>query len=65
MITREMMIQQLEKKRTALNQELMKTKSIREANRVERELWALRAAISYHKSRQAKPESRAASAHVP
>jgi hypothetical protein len=57
-ISRERMIQQLERKRTALNHKLMKTRNLRDANRIERELWALRAAISYHKSQPALPEPR-------
>jgi membrane-bound lytic murein transglycosylase MltF len=57
MISREKLLKQLEEKRATLNQKLMKTRSLREANRIERELWALRAAIAYHTSHQAKPES--------
>lgn len=55
MISRDKLIQQLEGKRVALNRELMKAKSQTEANRIERELWALRTAIAYH--RAAKPQS--------
>ena len=41
-------IQELELKRRALNERLMNTRDLAEANSIERELWALRAAIRYH-----------------
>ncbi len=44
-------IQELEIKRRALNERLMNAKDVTEANSIERELWALRARIRYHKSR--------------
>ncbi len=42
-------IRELEFKRRALNERLMNAKDVAEANGIERELWALRAAIRYHK----------------
>ena len=57
MIPRDELVQQLEDKRVALNRELMLAKSQAEANRIERELWALRTAIAYHKSAKNEPES--------
>jgi hypothetical protein len=51
-------IRELELKRKALNERLMNAKDIAEANAIERELWALRAAIRYHKSKIAR-EARA------
>lgn len=42
-------IRELEFKRRALNERLMNTKDVAEANSIERELWALRAAIRYHR----------------
>ena len=47
-------IRELESKRRALNERLMNSKDVAEANSIERELWALRAAIRHHKSRMAK-----------
>ena len=47
-------IRELEFKRRALNERLMNAKDVAEANRIERELWALRAAIRYHKGIIAK-----------
>ncbi len=44
-------IRELELKRQALNERLMNAKDLAEANSIERELWALRAAIRYHKNR--------------
>ncbi len=41
-------IQELENKRRALNERLMNSKDLAEANSIERELWALRAAIRHH-----------------
>jgi hypothetical protein len=52
------MIRELELKRKALNQRLMNSKDVAEANGIERELWALRAAIRYHKGEVAR-EARA------
>ncbi len=43
-ITRE-----LEFKRRALNERLMNAKDVAEANAIERELWAVRARIRFHK----------------
>jgi hypothetical protein len=50
-------IQELENRRLILNQKLMDADSKAEVNEIERELWALRAAIRYHKSQPnaAKP----------
>jgi hypothetical protein len=47
-------IRELEFKRRALNERLMNAKDVAEANSIERELWALRAAIRYHKNMLAK-----------
>ena len=47
-------IRELEFKRRALNERLMNAKDVPEANCIERELWALRAAIRYHKNMPAK-----------
>ena len=44
-------IRELEFKRKALNERLMNSKNVAEANGIERELWALRAAIRYHKGK--------------
>lgn len=51
-------ISELESRRKTLNEELMNSKTTREANRIERELWALRAAIRYRKrlGERAKPD---------
>ena len=57
MISREQRIQELEQKRAALNQQLMNAQTQAEANCIERELWAVRAALSYHSS-QASIKSR-------
>ena len=57
MISRDELVQQLEDKRVALNRELMLAKSQAEANRIERELWALRTADAHHKAAKNKPES--------
>ncbi len=51
MVSREQDIQELERKRAALNQQLMNAQTLAEANRIERELQALRIAISYHRAR--------------
>lgn len=45
----EQVIRELELKRKALNERLMNAKDLAEANSIERELWALRAAIRHHK----------------
>jgi hypothetical protein len=58
MISGYKMIQQLEEKRLALNRQLMDASTQAEVNRIERELWALRAAIAYQKA--AKSESKPA-----
>lgn len=61
-------IRELEIKRRALNERFMNAKDVVEANTIERELWAIRARIRYHKIRVAKgatprsPESPASSA---
>ncbi|HET8825420.1 MAG TPA: hypothetical protein VFM77_09840 [Terriglobales bacterium] len=47
-------IRELEFKRRALNERLMNAKDVAEANSIERELWAVRARIRYHKTRAAK-----------
>ena len=65
LISRKDVIQQLEKKRTMLNQNLMKTRSLSQANRIERELWALRAAIAYHQSQKTESESGALPKYAP
>lgn len=44
------MIRELEIKRRALNERLMNAKDVAEANGIERELWAIRARMRYHKS---------------
>ena len=44
-------LQELERRRIALNQQLMNVQTLAEANDIERELWALRAEISYYKSK--------------
>jgi hypothetical protein len=51
----EQRIQELEKRRVALNNQLMDAQSVTEANEIERELWALRTAISYHNS-ESRPD---------
>jgi len=53
-------IQELESRRKSLNERFMNSKTVAEANNIERELWALRTAIRYHKSVDAKkrPNSR-------
>ena len=56
--TFEQRIRELEKQRLALNKQLMDAQSIAEANEIERELWALRTAISRHKSEHGSPERR-------
>ncbi|HEV2697188.1 MAG TPA: hypothetical protein VGU90_04280 [Terriglobales bacterium] len=45
----EQVISELENRRKLLNDKLMNAKTVREANEIERELWALRAAIRYRK----------------
>lgn len=57
MISRDKLIQRLEARRVALNRHLMKAKTQTETNRIERELWALRTAIAYHKAGKSKSES--------
>jgi hypothetical protein len=49
-------IRELEIKRRALNERLMNAKDVAEGNSIERELWAIRARIRYHKSIEAKEE---------
>jgi hypothetical protein len=56
--TFEQRIRELEKQRLALNKQLMDAQSVAEANEIERELWALRTAISRHKSKHGSPERR-------
>ncbi len=63
MSSSEQIIRELESKRKALNERLMNAKDLTEANSIERELWALRAAIRHHKgtivnrtSRKRKPQ---------
>lgn len=51
-------IRELEIKRKAMNERLMNAKDVAEANGIERELWALRAAIRYHRGSIAR-ETRA------
>lgn len=43
-------LRELESRRKALNERLMNSKNLEEANNIERELWALRAAIRQMKS---------------
>lgn len=50
-------IKDLESRRRALNERLMNSKSTQEANGIERELWAVRAAIRYYKSADAGKNS--------
>jgi len=57
-------IRELEFKRKALNERLMNSKNVAEANGIERELWALRAAIRYHKGKVAKDGRRERSGSV-
>src|SRR6185437_16750600 len=47
-------IRELEFRRRALNERLMNAKDVVEANGIERELWAVRAQIRYHKAKIAK-----------
>ena len=47
-------IRELEFKRRALNERLMNAKDVAEANGIERELWAVRARIRYHKTKMAR-----------
>jgi hypothetical protein len=42
-------ISELENKRKLLNDRLMNAQTLQEANQIERELWAIRAAIRYPK----------------
>lgn len=49
MTSGEQIIRDLEDRRKALNERLMNSKTIDEANNIERELWALRAAIRHCK----------------
>ena len=58
-------IRELEFKRRALNERLMDAKDVAEANRIERELWALRAAIRYHKGKMARETRHERSRPVP
>jgi len=46
----EQMISELESRRKALNERLMNSKDTRDANNIERELWALRTAIRLYRS---------------
>lgn len=57
-------IRELEFKRKALNDRLMNAKDVAEANSIERELWALRAAIRYHKGKISKDGRRERSSPV-
>lgn len=50
MNSNEQTIRQLERRRKALNWQLMNSSTAEEANNIERELWALRTEIRYHKS---------------
>jgi hypothetical protein len=56
----EQIIRELEFKRKALNERLMNAKDLTEANTIERELWALRAAIRHHNAavRRASSQTR-------
>jgi hypothetical protein len=47
----EQRIEELESKRITLNQRLMDAQTVQEANDIEPELWAVRAAISHYQSR--------------
>jgi hypothetical protein len=42
-------LRELEIRRRALNERLMNSRDLSEANSIERELWAVRAAIRHHK----------------
>ncbi len=57
-------IRELEIKRKALNERLMNAEDVAEANGIERELWAVRAAIRYHKSKMARGARRERSGSV-
>jgi hypothetical protein len=48
-MTSEKAISELENKRKLLNERLMDAQTLQEANEIERELWAIRAAIRYRK----------------
>src|SRR5579864_2397277 len=41
-------LRELESRRRALNERLMNSKTLADANNIERELWAVRAAIRHH-----------------
>ena len=47
----EQRVEELERRRIVLNQQLMSVQTLAEANEIERELWALRAAISHYRSK--------------
>lgn len=64
MSSSEDIIRELEFKRRALNERLMNAKDVAEANGVERELWAVRAAIRYHKGKLARETRRERSSPV-
>lgn len=57
-------IRELEFKRKALNERLMNANDVAEANVIERELWALRTAIRYHKSKVGREARRERSTPV-
>jgi hypothetical protein len=43
-------IEDLEHKRKVMNERLMNSRTVAEANKIERELWAVRAAIRHYRS---------------
>lgn len=59
-------LRELESRRKALNERLMNSKNLEEANNIERELWAVRAAIRQLKlvSEPKKPHSQESPAHA-
>jgi len=46
-------LRELESRRRGLNERLMNSKNLTDANNIERELWAVRAAIRHHKQAMA------------
>jgi len=54
MNSREQVISELESRRKALSERLMNSKDTRDANNIERELWALRTAIWLYRRQNAK-----------
>lgn len=50
-------LRELESRRKALNEQLMNSGTLDEANKIERELWAVRAAIRIRRSNSVKGEA--------